>query len=176
MLTSILAALLSRNYTFVGHIGITGAVKSKNNSIADNAVLGGFVTLMLLVCTAVCWALNSFVLASASFLAVFVDAVIVVALLVLCKLALARTKLAGHIDFIAATLSVLILCVSAAGSDGIVSAIVTALFTGIGYTVFSIVFASLCEKLDGKAVPAPFRGLPIELLTAGMIALALICF
>ena len=39
-----------------------------------------------------------------------------------------------------------------------------------------IVFSSLQDKIDEDAVPESFRGLPIALLTAGMMALVLFAF
>ena len=39
-----------------------------------------------------------------------------------------------------------------------------------------VVFGSLQKKVDEEAVPASFRGLPIALLIAGMMALALLAF
>jgi electron transport complex protein RnfA len=59
------------------------------------------------------------------------------------------------------------------GNDFLTS-IVTAAATGIGFMLTMTVYAKLKDiPVDEKAIPAPFRGLPIALLTAGMIALAL---
>ena len=45
---------------------------------------------------------------------------------------------------------------------------------GIGFTLVLILYSRLLEEQwDEDAIPAPFRGLPVSLLTAGMIALAL---
>jgi len=177
MLTTVLAALLSQNIAVVGHIGITGVIKSRKNSIADNAVTGGIVTILLLLATAVAWVLGKFVLASVSYLSVFVNAVVVILLILAAKLILGKTALAEKVDFIAATVAVLILALAsnAAASD-IGTALLTAVASGAGYTLVSIVYSTLCEKLDNKSIPKAFRGLPIQLLTAGMIALAFVCF
>ena len=45
---------------------------------------------------------------------------------------------------------------------------------GIGFMLTMTVYAKLHNAIDEEAVPAPFRGLPIDLLTAGMIVLALL--
>ena len=59
------------------------------------------------------------------------------------------------------------------GNDFLTS-IVTAVATGIGFMLTMTVYAKLKDiPVDEKAIPAPFRGLPIALLTAGMIVLAL---
>ncbi len=47
-----------------------------------------------------------------------------------------------------------------------------ALGSGIGFGIALIIMASIREKLEVADVPAPFRGLPISFILAGLIALA----
>lgn len=47
-----------------------------------------------------------------------------------------------------------------------------ALGSGIGFGLALIIMASIREKLEVADVPAPFRGLPIAFILAGLIALA----
>ncbi len=47
-----------------------------------------------------------------------------------------------------------------------------ALGSGIGFGLALIIMASIREKLEVADVPAPFRGLPIAFVLAGLIALA----
>ncbi len=44
--------------------------------------------------------------------------------------------------------------------------------SGIGFGLALIIMASIREKLEVADVPAPFRGLPISFILAGLIALA----
>ena len=39
-----------------------------------------------------------------------------------------------------------------------------------------IIFSTLHERIDEEAVPKAFRGIPISLLIAGMMALAFLAF
>jgi electron transport complex protein RnfA len=56
-----------------------------------------------------------------------------------------------------------------------VEAIVTAAGIGIGFMLSMTLFAKLKDQpVDEDAIPKSFRGLPIALLTAGMIVLALL--
>lgn len=55
-------------------------------------------------------------------------------------------------------------------------AIVYAVSIAIGYTLAISIFASIREQLDKTAVPTPFKGIPIALLTAGILSLAFIGF
>jgi electron transport complex protein RnfA len=47
---------------------------------------------------------------------------------------------------------------------------------GAGYLLAAVVFAGLRERLDREWAPAAMRGLPLSLLTAGLMALAFLAF
>ncbi len=47
-----------------------------------------------------------------------------------------------------------------------------AIGSGLGFGLALIIMASIREKLEVADVPAPFRGLPISFILAGLIALA----
>lgn len=55
-------------------------------------------------------------------------------------------------------------------------ATVYALATSIGYGLAMILFAGLREHLAGNNVPKAFRGLPIALITVGIMAMAFLGF
>ena len=55
-------------------------------------------------------------------------------------------------------------------------ATVYALATAIGWGIAMILFAGLREQLAGNDVPKAFKGLPIALITAGIMALAFLGF
>ncbi|RJQ44023.1 MAG: RnfABCDGE type electron transport complex subunit A [Nitrospiraceae bacterium] len=44
--------------------------------------------------------------------------------------------------------------------------------SGIGFALALIIMASIREKLELAEIPAPFRGMPISFIVAGLIALA----
>ncbi|MDR1709788.1 MAG: electron transport complex subunit RsxA [Candidatus Accumulibacter sp.] len=46
----------------------------------------------------------------------------------------------------------------------------------IGFSLALILFAGLRERIDGADLPAPFRGAPIALVTAGLMSLAFMGF
>ena len=61
-------------------------------------------------------------------------------------------------------------------SYGLGTALVFALFGGVGATVAMASFASLREEVNFDSCPRCFRGTPILLITAGLMALALVGF
>ena len=46
----------------------------------------------------------------------------------------------------------------------------------VGFTLVLIIFAALRERLDAADVPAPFKGTPAALMTAGILAIAFMGF
>jgi electron transport complex protein RnfA len=58
----------------------------------------------------------------------------------------------------------------------LVSSIVFGFGASIGFGLVLILFAGLRERLEAADVPAPFRGAPIALVTAGLMALAFMGF
>ncbi len=55
---------------------------------------------------------------------------------------------------------------------GILAGIVNGFATALGFTVAIVILAGLREKMEYNDVPAPFRGMPSVLLTAGLMAIA----
>lgn len=55
---------------------------------------------------------------------------------------------------------------------GIVTGIVNGFATAVGFTVSIVILAGIREKMEYNDVPQSFRGMPIVLLTAGLMAIA----
>jgi electron transport complex protein RnfA len=53
-----------------------------------------------------------------------------------------------------------------------IESIAFALGSGLGFALAMIIMASIREKIELADIPAPFRGLPMAFIIAGMIALA----
>ena len=58
----------------------------------------------------------------------------------------------------------------------IIPSTVFAFFSGLGFALALLMFASLREKLDLAEVPKPFQGMAIALITAGILAMAFMGF
>ena len=55
---------------------------------------------------------------------------------------------------------------------GILAGVVNGFATALGFTIAIIILAGIREKMEYNEIPAPFRGMPIVLLTAGLMAIA----
>lgn len=63
---------------------------------------------------------------------------------------------------------------SAAGAAGVAASTLRGLGAGLGFALVLVPFAALRERL--AEAPAPLRGAPIQLITAGLISLAFLGF
>ena len=59
---------------------------------------------------------------------------------------------------------------------GILVGVVNGFATALGFTIAIIILAGIREKMEYNEIPAPFRGMPIVLLTAGLMAIAVCGF
>ena len=55
-------------------------------------------------------------------------------------------------------------------------AMVNSFAAGAGFMLAMVLFAGIREHLAGNAVPKPFRGLPIALISVGIMAMAFLGF
>jgi electron transport complex protein RnfA len=59
---------------------------------------------------------------------------------------------------------------------GLIDSVVYAIFSAIGFTLAIVIFAGLREQLDLVEVPKGMKGVPIALITAGILAMAFMGF
>ncbi|SCY08476.1 MULTISPECIES: electron transport complex subunit RsxA [unclassified Butyrivibrio] len=59
-------------------------------------------------------------------------------------------------------------------NDGytILQSVVTGFATAVGFTIAIVILAGLREKMEYNDIPAPFKGMPLVLLTSGLMAIA----
>lgn len=62
--------------------------------------------------------------------------------------------------------------INAGEGYGLMESVAFGLGSGMGFALALVIMASIREKLELADVPAPFRGLPISFIIAGLISLA----
>ena len=182
----LLAGILSSNYALIEMLG-TGAVIENERSSKKSLIIGFGTTLVMVVATLITWPINEYLLADAHYLQPVVFVVVILVVVELVHL-VTKKHLESYckVDFLkfAVNGAVLGLCIHNTESSVLnhevvptfPEALLTAFAVGLGLTLTMVVFSSLDRKIDEEAVPASFRGLPIKLLVAGMMALALLAF
>ena len=58
----------------------------------------------------------------------------------------------------------------------LIESVTAGLGTAIGYTIAIILLAGIRERIDESSIPAPFRGAPVVLLSAALMAIAFMGF
>lgn len=173
----LLAGILSNNYAVLKFLG-TGAVIENNRSIKRSVIIGLGTTLVMLVTTLITWPINKYLLQKVSYLQTLVFVLVVLGVVEIIHL-ISKKHLEGYcqVDFLTFAINgaVLGLCINGTNLS-FVEAIITSVGVGIGLMVTMIVFSTLHERIDETAVPKAFRGVPISLLIAGMMALAFLAF
>ncbi len=172
----LLAGILSNNYALLHFLG-TGAVLENERPTKKSLMLGLGTTAVMLISTLITWPINHFLLEKVSYLQTMVFVLIVLAVVEVLHL-VARNLLDNYCrsDFVKFAINgaVLGLCIHNA-EHTFLEAIITAVAVGIGFMLTMTLYAKLKDDyVDEEAIPASFRGIPIALLTAGMIALALL--
>lgn len=57
-------------------------------------------------------------------------------------------------------------------SYGVLEGVVNGCMTAVGFTISITILAGIREKMEYNDIPGPFRGMPIVLVTAGLMAIA----
>lgn len=172
-----LAGLLSNNYALLHFLG-TGAVIENERSSRKSLLVGLMTTVVMVVSTAITWPVQTYLLKSVPYLQNMVFVLVMLLVVEVIHL-FTKNKVETFckVDFMKFAINgaVLGLCVHntelAYGE-----AVLTAAAVGIGFTLTMAIFSKLHSRIDEESVPKAFRGLPVCLLCAGMIALALLAF
>ena len=78
-----------------------------------------------------------------------------------------------YLPLITTNCAVLGVAVSNVQKDyGILKGVVNGFGTALGFTIAIVILAGIREKMEYTKVPGPFKGMPIVLLTAGLMAIA----
>ena len=177
VLTILFAGFLSNNYALLHFLG-TGAVIENERSLKKSFIIGLGSTIVMLLTTLITWPINKYLLANVPYLQTMVFVIVVMLVVYVIQL-FSKKNLEGYckVDFVkfAVNGAVLGLCIHNT-ELAFLEAGLTALAVGLGLMLTMVIFRSLHNKIDEESVPASFRGLPISLLVAGMIALALLAF
>ena len=171
-----LTMILTQNFVLAKFLGICpflGVSKKVNTAVGMSLA----VIFVMALATAVTYPINKYLLVEVPY---FQTMAFVIVVLVVVEIVhfLAKNLLDNYCrsDFIKFAIkgAVLGLCIHNTELE-LLEAVITAAAVGIGFMLAMTVFAKLKDiPVHEKAVPAPFRGLPIALLTAGMIVLAIL--
>ena len=179
----LMAALLSQNYILVKFYGICpfmGVSKKIDTALG----MGAAVTFVMALASGLCWGVNwllvklnlqymqtvAFILAIAS--------IVQVVEMFLKKAVPALYKALGvFLPLITTNCAVLgVVLVNVQEGYNFLISVVNGAAGGLGFTLAIVLFASIRERVDKAECPESFKGFPIALIAAGLLALAFMGF
>ena len=177
-----LAALLSENFVLVSCMGI-GTHRESFQDPREAIRTGLCLTLVMLLGVLASWLLNFLLLVrfNLAYFQVLAFSLLIPGLVAgvrgffrACIPELSR-RLDGNLASISTNCAALgsALLISQRSYD-LPSALIFALCGGVGATLALACFASLQKEVDLNRCPRAFRGVPIQLITAGLMAMALV--
>ena len=179
----ILAALLSENFILVKFYGICpfmGVSKKIDTALG----MGMAVTFVMALASAACYAINLLLVAFGLEYMQTVAFILVIAALVqvvemfLKKFVPALYKALGvFLPLITTNCAVLgVVLVNVQAGYNFLISVVNGAAGGLGFTLAIVLFASIRERVDKADCPECFKGYPITLIAAGLLALAFMGF
>ncbi len=167
----ILGFVLLNNYVLQLSLGLVPALgfASRRGKILT---LGLSVTGATLAVAVLLWLLRGVIPAHFRILAAVVLALV---LLWLLQLALGK-KLGIFLPLIALNSVVLGLSLNVAAAESFGTVVFSALGAGLGFLLALFLFAGLQKRIEPEHLPKAFRGFPIQILAAAIVALALTAF
>ena len=179
----LIAALLSQNFILVKFYGICpfmGVSKKIDTALG----MGVAVTFVMALASAVCWIVNLLLVTlgleymqTVSFILVIASLVQVVEMF-LKKFVPALYKALGvFLPLITTNCAVLgVVLINVQNGYNFLISVVNGTAGGLGFTLAIVLFASVRERVDKADPPECFKGFPIALITAGLLALAFMGF
>ncbi len=184
MITLIMSMILVNNYVLSQFLGICpflGVSKKLDSAIG----MGVAVIFVMVLATAATWpimqVLDNF---GIGYLQTVVFILVIAALVQLVEMMLKKfmpslhKALGVYLPLITTNCAVLGVCISNIDAGyGYFTSLCNAFGAGAGFLLAMILFAGVRSRLvDDSGVPAPFRGVPITLITAAMLSLSFMGF
>ena len=181
----IIGAVLVNNIVLAQFLGICPFL-GVSNKVGTALSMGIAVVFVITLATLVTTIVNSYILIplDLTFLQTIAFILIIAALVQMVEIILKKMSpvlyqaLGIFLPLITTNCAVLgvAILVTQKFPDSLMDSVVYAIATGIGFTLAIVIFAGLREQMELVDVPKSMRGVPIALITAGILALAFMGF
>ena len=180
----LVAAILSENFILVKFYGICpfmGVSKKIDTALG----MGMAVTFVMALASAACWAVNEWLLIplnlaymqTVAFILVIASIVQVVEMFLKKSVPALYEALGIFLPLITTNCAVLgVALVNVQQGYDFLQSVVNGACGGLGFTLSIVLFASIRERTDHADCPASFKGFPLALIAAGLLALAFMGF
>ncbi len=180
----LLAGILTENFILVKFYGICpflGVSKKIDTALG----MGMAVTFVMAIASAACWAVDHYILIpldlaymqTVAFILVIAAIVQVVEMFLKKSVPALYQALGVYLPLITTNCAVLgVALVNVQKAYGFMQSVLNGAAGGLGFTLSIVLFASIRERTDRSDCPACFKGTPITLIAAGLLALAFMGF
>ena len=179
----VIAALLSQNFILVKFYGICpfmGVSKKIDTAIG----MGMAVTFVMALASAACYLVNMALVAlhlefmqTVAFILVIATLVQVVEMFLKKSVPALYKALGVYLPLITTNCAVLgVVLVNVQEGYNFLLSVVNGAAGGLGFTLAIVLFASVRERVNQAECPDCFKGFPIALITAGLMALSFMGF
>lgn len=179
----ILSAILTENFILVKFYGICpfmGVSKKIDTALG----MGMAVTFVMALASAACYAVNLLLveleleyMQTVAFILVIAALVQVVEMFLKKSVPALYKALGVFLPLITTNCAVLgVVLVNVQEGHNFLLSVVNGAAGGLGFTLSIVLFASVRERVDKADCPACFKGFPIALISAGLLALAFMGF
>ena len=183
LLGILLSAVLTENYILVKFYGICpfmGVSKKIDTALG----MGMAVTFVMALASAACWAVNLLLIAlkaeymqTVAFILVIASIVQVVEMFLKKSIPALYKALGVFLPLITTNCAVLgVALVNVQEGYDFLQSVINGAAGGLGFTLSIVLFASIRERVDKTDCPRAFKGFPITLISAGLLALAFMGF
>ena len=175
----ILSAILSENFILVKFYGICpfmGVSKKIDTALG----MGMAVTFVMAIASAACYAVNVLLVKlSLDYMQTVAFILVIAAIVQVVEMFLKKSVPALYkaLPLITTNCAVLgVVLVNVQKGYNFLLSVVNGAAGGLGFTVAIVLFASVRERVNRADCPACFKGFPIALISAGLLALAFMGF
>ena len=178
-----LGAILTNNFIFSQFLGICpflGVSKKIDTAVG----MGAAVTFVMGLASAVCFGVNKILVAmdlgymqTVAFILVIASIVQVVEMFLKKSVPALYKALGVFLPLITTNCAVLgVVLVNVQEGYNFLLSVINGAAGGLGFTVAIVLFASIRERVNKADCPECFKGFPIALISAGLLALAFMGF
>ena len=184
LLGILLSAILTENFILVKFYGICpfmGVSKKIDTALG----MGMAVTFVMALASAACWAVSNLILQplnlgymqTVAFILVIASIVQVVEMFLKKSVPALYSALGIFLPLITTNCAVLgVALVNVQEGYNFLQSVVNGACGGLGFTLAIVLFAAVRERVDRTNCPECFKGFPLALISAGLMALAFMGF
>ena len=179
-----LSAILAENFILVKFLGICPFMGVSKK--ADTAIgMGAAVTFVMALASAATWAVNEYLLLpfGLGFMQTVVFILVIAALVQLVEMFLQKAlpslyqALGIYLPLITTNCAVLgVALLNIQNGYSFIEALIYGITGGLGFTLAIVLFSSVRERLEDCDCPKVFKGFPLALIAAGLLALSFMGF